>query len=176
MLGNVVIVLTAANCFARKSKSCLIQGSNQVHPQMPVPFSGKGQEMFGIFCNVYQSSQSSGLQGPYNKLLRKHGTFFILLISDCKKTQLNPTLYEHHKLFMNNWSLPSISKFFWFDISHALCNKGPAKRTQHFNAKSFNIVARKRVAHFWPRLAHVWPPYSNMLQHVGWFWIKFWIL
>ena len=77
VLGNVVIVLTAANCFARKSKSCLIQGSNQVHPQMPVPFSGKGQEMFGIFCNVYQSSQSSGLQEPYNKLLRKHGTFFI---------------------------------------------------------------------------------------------------
>ena len=63
VLGNVVIVLTAANCFARKSKSCLIQGSNQVHPQMPVPFSGKGQEMFGIFCNVYQSSQSCGFTG-----------------------------------------------------------------------------------------------------------------
>ena len=61
VLGNVVIVLTAANCFARKSKNCLIQGSNQVHPQMPVPFSGKGQEMFGIFCNVYQSSQSCSI-------------------------------------------------------------------------------------------------------------------
>ena len=68
---------------------------------------------------------------------------------------------------MNNWSFPSISEFFWFDISYALSNKGPAKRTQHFNATSFNIVAN-----FWPRLAHVWPPYSNMLQHVGWFWIK----
>ena len=63
VLGNVVIVLTAANCFARKSKNCLIQGSNQVHPQMPVLFSGKGQEMFGIFCNVYQSSQSCGFTG-----------------------------------------------------------------------------------------------------------------
>ena len=53
VLGNIVIILTAANCFVRKSKNCLIQGSNQVHPQMPVLFSGKGQEMFGIFCNVY---------------------------------------------------------------------------------------------------------------------------
>ena len=52
--------------------------------------------------------------------------------------------------------------FFWFDISYALSNKGPAKRTQHFNATSFNIVA-----HFWPRLAHVWPPYSNMLDGFG---------
>ena len=166
MLGNVVIVLTAANCFARKSKSCLIQGSNQVHPQMLVLFSGKGQEIFGIFCNVYHITNLWGNMA--------HFSYFWFLI--VKKAQLNPTLYEHHKLFMNNWSLPSISNFFWFDISHALSNKGPAKRTQHFNAKSFNIVARKRVAHFWPRLAHVWPPYSNMLQHVGWFWIKFWIL
>ena len=61
VLGNVVIVLTAANCFARKSKNCLIQGSNQVHLQMPVLFSGKGQEMFGNFCNAYQSSQSCSI-------------------------------------------------------------------------------------------------------------------
>ena len=103
---------------------------------------------------------------------KAHFSYFWFLI--VKKAQLNPTLYEHHKLFMNNWSLPSISKFFWFDISHALSNKGPAKRTQHFNAKSFNIVTRKRVAHFWPRLAHVWHTFGhptatcyNMLDGFG---------
>lgn len=140
------------------------------------PFQVRDRKCLVFFATCTKAASQAVYRDPITNFWGNmaHFSYFWFLI--VKKAQLNPTLYEHHKLFMNNWSLPSISKFFWFDISHALSNKGSAKRTQHFNAKSFNIVARKRVAHFWPRLAHVWPPYSNMLQHVGWFWIKFWIL
>ena len=50
--------------------------------------------------------------------------------------------------------------------SHSvLTSQGLAKRSQHFNARSCNIVGHNML--------HVWPPCCGMLQHVGWCWIKF---
>lgn len=75
-------------------QTVLQENRRTVWSKAPIKFIRKCQYSFQVrnrkclafFATCTKAASHAVLQGPYNKLLRKHGTLFILLISDCKKS------------------------------------------------------------------------------------------
>ena len=75
-------------------QTVLQENRRTVWSKAPIKFIRKCQYSFqvrdrkclGFFATCTKAASHAVLQGPYNKLLRKHSTFFILLISDCEKS------------------------------------------------------------------------------------------